>query len=573
MERYKKTIAVVILMLIFTVLFLHNVKTDFHLIFKKDLLAHDESSNSVVAANITRKFFPPMVRVNPLNQQQGNWMEGPNWQHIPPLFAYVPYLFIKLDGQVTVEIKRLSYALITWLTGLLFIWVVYRFQKSVLAAGSAALAAILWINTPFTRELITGYAFGVSDIVLALTVVCGFGGILWYLDGKTEERKEYPYWKFIAIGLVVALPIMAKNLLGAIPAATFFGLLLWDRRKIDQKILVAAGSFLGFLGLYFLPLFFSSPETFKKEILVSFLHFNRLEGWGRPWYFYLSDYLPQRYLGKWTEPYYAGFALAITASIKYTVERKDKVLFVLSGGWFLWNLAAITLVTSKVPNFIYQGYLFSLFFIVYSSLTALSRFLDTSQLFHQVTRKALAIVLIFSLLVTGYEVVRFAKQFKVQRAQAYSYQTEHEKFYQTAEEMRKLGINDEDIIIVRVSDNDCWFRYYPLFLTGTESKTLLEMYFGYDASAIKSKYKRMFFIANKTDRISQAIPNLRELTNYTLYQFDLADMSSGQINDSIADFIADHNDERADIPNDIFRIKKDKTSCQWLVPDPILNAP
>src|SRR5689334_8922814 len=103
MHKYQKPIIVAIFLLIFATWFSHSLKGDLALIFQKDLLAHDESSNSVVAANITRQFFPPMVRVNPLNPTQGNWMEGPFWQHIPPLFAYVPYLFFKLDGQVTIE--------------------------------------------------------------------------------------------------------------------------------------------------------------------------------------------------------------------------------------------------------------------------------------------------------------------------------------------------------------------------------------------------------------------------------------------------------------------------------------
>ncbi len=77
MDKYKKGLAVVALMAIFVAVFARNTKLDLNLIFQKDLLAHDESSNSVVEANITRKFFPPMVRTNPLVEEQGNWMEGP----------------------------------------------------------------------------------------------------------------------------------------------------------------------------------------------------------------------------------------------------------------------------------------------------------------------------------------------------------------------------------------------------------------------------------------------------------------------------------------------------------------
>src|SRR3989344_1326558 len=180
-NRYQRQIVLAIFFMVFASWFSHNVKSDLGLIFQKDLLAHDESSNSVVSANITRQFFPPMVRVNPLNDQQGIWMEGPHWQHIPPMFAYVPYLFYQFDGHVTIEAKRLSFAFLILLTGLLFTTIVYAFSKNLLCAFSAFVASVLWISTPFTRELITGYAFGVSDITLSFASVLGFGGLLWYL--------------------------------------------------------------------------------------------------------------------------------------------------------------------------------------------------------------------------------------------------------------------------------------------------------------------------------------------------------------------------------------------------------
>lgn len=537
-------------MLIFTALFVRNVRHDFPLIFQKDLLAHDESSNSVVAANITRQFFPPMVRVNPLNNQQGNWMEGPFWQHIPPMFAYVPYLFFKLDGQITIEVKRLAYAFVTLLTGLLFIWSVYRFRKSLWAATAATVAAIFWINTPFTHELITGYAFGVSDIVLVFTVVCSFAGILWYLSGEREERSEYPYWKLILIAMIVALPIAAKNLLGAIPAATFFILLLRDHKKINKPVLISSGAFVGLLLLHLLPLYFSSPETFKSEILVSFYHFKPLEGWGRPWHWFLTNYLPQRYLLGWAWVYYLGLTLGLVLSIKYKGERKDRILLALSGGWFVWNLVMISLVQSKVPNFIYQSYLLSLFFIVYSLvlfiIPSAERVGDLFERKLPGRNGLLIIVLTIVTFITCYETIGFVQQFKLERAQAYNYQSEHEKFYQLAEKLRAQGLNAQNLVIINNQPDDCWERYYILFLTGAESKTLLEMHFNTVSDAVISqKYRAIYFVDQ----------------NFAVRKITTADL----------DEILNANKES--IEQDIQRIKADKTSCQWLVPDAILNAP
>lgn len=565
----QKTIVVIILCLIFTALLVRNIRSDLPLIFQKVLHGHDESSNSVVAANVTRNFFPPMVRVNPLNEQQGNWMEGPYWQHIPPLFAYIPYVFFKLDGQISIEVKRLSYAFVTLSTGLLFIFCIYKFRKSLLTAAAATLSAIFWINTPFTHELITGYAFGVSDIVLAFYVACGFGAILWYLFGEKEERLVYPYWELAVIGLLVALPLMAKDLLGAIPAAVFFGLLLYDHRQINKKLLAAGASFIGLLLFYYLGLYFASPETFKNEVLVSFLHFKQLEGWGRPWHFYLTNYLPQRYLFDWAWVYFAGLFFGAAVSIKHELPRKERILLWLSGGWFLWNLLAISAVTSKVPNFIFQSYLFSLFFIVYAVIIVAKKFFNLDQPVNLMTKKVLTVVLLLSFLAAGYEAIGFARQFKMQRAQAYNYQNEHEQFYRVAEELRKIGLNTNDLVIVRVSDNDCWFRYYPLFLTGTETKTLLELAFGFDANAVRQKYSRMFFVENKLDPDFNENRRI-ELENYSLLEYDLGRMNTGQIQSLIDSFV---NFYKQDIQADIQRIKKDKTSCQWLVPDAILNAP
>src|SRR6185369_15134213 len=125
----------------------------------------------------------------------------------------------------------------------------------------------------------------------------------------------------------------------------------------------------------------------------------------------------------WTEFYYFVLALGLLATTSKRGERKDKILLWLSGGWFIWNLLAISFVTSKVPNFIYQSFLLSLFFVVYtlvillkSQLSALTHIRDY---FTRVPRWFVPSLLVISVLVTGYEVVRFTQQFHVQRTQSY----------------------------------------------------------------------------------------------------------------------------------------------------------
>jgi hypothetical protein len=576
MNMQRKAV-IAILCLIFTTLFLFNAKRDFVFIFEKTMHYHDESSNSVVAANITRDFFPPKVRINPLVEQQGNWMEGPYWQHIPPLFAYVPYLFFKIDGQISIEVKRLAYAFLVWLTGILFINLVFAYSKRIYAAIAATLAVLFWISTPFTHELITGYTFGVSDIVLAFTVVLGLDGVLWYLHKEKEDRLNYPWWKVGCMAILVATPIMAKNLLGAIPSAIFFIALLRDHRAVSKKLLSAVGFFVGVLALYYLPLYFASPETFKNEILISFFHAANYEGWGRPWHYYITNYLPQRYLGYWVWLYFAGLIFAGWYYFYGKLDRVQRLLIGIPLLWFVWNLVVVSLIESKIANFIYQSYLLSLFAITYAVIhythgVILRRLAEGSDnRFFTSLRMTVVPVLIISILVTGYEVVRFGQHFRYMRAQAYTYDSEFEKFYQVAELMQLASINEKDLVIARVSDNDCWVRYPILFLRGAEAKTLLEFNFGFDENQIKQKYDHIYFLLNKDGPFPKIDAHgVSPIGDYFLVSFDINRMTAEQIRSTIQAFL-DVN--KSQIEQDILRIKKDKTSCQWLVPDPILNAP
>ena len=157
----------------------------------------------------------------------------------PPLFAYIPLPLFKIDGQVTIEIKRLSYALMVLFGGIIFILSIAKFDKNYLATIAATLAATIWVKTPFTRNLITGLDFGALDIVWAFAVICCFAALCLYLKNDSNIRKKYAWWKLVLAGFVVALPTLTKNVLGAIPAATFFLLLIFDQKKVTGKFLVS----------------------------------------------------------------------------------------------------------------------------------------------------------------------------------------------------------------------------------------------------------------------------------------------------------------------------------------------
>jgi hypothetical protein len=495
--------------LLFCFVFALVMAKNWHTIATKDLYMWDESANSTVAANLTRRVFPPMVRINSLLDEQeerkfsGAWMEGPYWQHIPPLFTYVPLPFFVINGHVSIELKRLAYATVLLIAGICFIISVSRFDQSRLANVSAALAAIIWIATPFTKGLISGENFGASDMVLAGTAVVCLWALLRYLEQPPTHRIGYPTGKVALIGAIVALPVLAKSALGLIPAATFFTILLWDQKKLNLKLVISCLTFLGVIFCYFGPLYLSSPATFRHEIGVPMAHMGDFEGWGRPWHFFITHYLPDYYFHELTPVFYAGFLFSLGLVLSNRLQGRSRTIMVVCGGWFLWNLIAVSAISSKAPNFVFQSYLPVLFFCIYGPI----RWLEMNSSLSIYAQDLLAkwpkglkdITAVLSVLtVVGFAFLAY--RIHHARTAPYIYKTVHEQFYQFGEAEQAIGANTEDLFILDTSGEDCWFRYYVLFLTGAEARTLNEV-LAYDVAAkdVQAKYLRAHFVLPRSD--------------------------------------------------------------------------
>lgn len=84
------------------------------------------------------------------------------------------------------------------------------------------------------------------------------------------------------------------------------------------------------------------------------------------------------------------------------------------------------------------------------------------------------------------------------RAADYNYKSENEKFYHFAEIEQAYGANTNDLFILNSSKNDCWFRYYIIFLTGAESRTFDELLtYNTPIDILQNKYRRIFFVLEK----------------------------------------------------------------------------
>lgn len=567
----------VILSLSFGIYFNNMLINNIGLILQKKMHGLDEMTNSAVSANITRKIFPPMLRLNSLIDSNANWAERPHWQHIPPLFTYIPYIFFKIHGNINIVVERLSYAFLIFISGLAFIIIIYFITKNLAAITAAFLATLFWIATPFTQKLITGEAFGTSDIMLSFSAILSFGAISYYLSKIKSKRINYSSTTLIILGIIVSLPILSKNLLGAIPPLILFSLIIYDQKKINFKLVPALLSFALTILIYYGILFISSPKTFMAEIMVSSAHFGDYEGWTKPWHYFITHYLPQNYLVKFNSLFWIGLFASILILIfaSKKIRRVEKNILFLSLFWFLWNLAAVTIIKSKSPNFIYQSYLFSLFFVVGTPLilaSGLTIVRNPVKIFSNFIFKNkllyfyMPIIILCSITILYFYSLRlFWEKANAQKNES-SYQSSADTSYLLGEYLQKEKINKDDLIILNYSNDDCFSRFSIIFLTGAEARTSSELHYHKDTNKIKKQYKRIFFIFYNQYRPNE-IPNPDKnqeevFINYKIKIFNLESKSEEEIKNIINSY------DGFFLPT-VTRIeaenKQGNINCSWLI--------
>lgn len=128
------------------------------------------------------------------------------------------------------------------------------------------------------------------------------------------------------------------------------------------------------------------------------------------------------------------------------------------------------------------------------------------------------------------------KRIEQTRSSAYNYASKQEKFYQFGEFAQKNGANTKDIFILAASENDFWFRYYILFLTGAEARTLTEiMPVEIDIDALKAKYNYVHFVLNKSRYIPDVLAPFTSTNfpNFTVVTIDLTSPDFGKLKEDL----------------------------------------
>ena len=484
---------------LFTAFFGYLIFKDRKEIFDKAFHNPDEYFNSSVSGNITRKFFPPMVRVHSLDPAQEYWHDGPYWQHIPPLFMYIEAGVFVLTNSVSIVAIRLTSAFMALLTGIICIASVYLYRKTLLSALAAFTAASLWAASPFTRNLIDGRNFGHSDVLLALLAMCCFAALLWYLNEPSSVRKTYPLWKVLLVSFIISLPIVAKSLLGAIPAATFFIILYKDRGILSKTYVWSIVVFLIPNIAFYGALYLSAPTVFKNEVWVPLSHFKNFEGWARPWYTFLANYIPDLYSTFLTGYFYLLILAAWHLLLSKTFSGKDKTLMLLTTGWFTWNLVVVSYIKSKSPNFIFQMYFMGIFAAVYLSLYYLHNFLKKYAISFQKVHSYMyiygmriaSVVALSTAVVWAYGITHISQaQVMSDRGLAMD-----RRFYNlTLSLQSKIALDKNDLVVLSTGGTDCWMKYYPLFLTGAETRNY-DQFYAFKNSPTLNMYDRVIFVS------------------------------------------------------------------------------
>jgi hypothetical protein len=533
----KHALYTVLVCALFVSVFAFALHTQLPKIFDPQFHEFDEVMDSTVSSNLSRKAFPPMLRINPISDAVSTWVEGPYWQHVPPLPMYIPALFYKVFHSVSVQLTRLSYDTILFLIGIGFILMVSAFDTSLLSTSAALIALVIWLFSTFTLGVFSGgmvNVFGQTDFGLAGSVVASFGVMLWYLKETQAERRHYSLKKLTAFAAIVTLPLLVKSLLGAIAPAIFFILVIYDNRNDKKKIFIPLAVSLAMLAGYCSLLYFSSPQTFAKEILVPFYHFSNYQSWGRPWYFYITDYIPAYYLSIYSPFVYLAFIVSALYFWKKreSLSRRTNMLLSLSLVWFLWNIITVSIVESKSPNFIFQSYLFFLFFTAYCLLLIIKslvsgthrknllKFLDSYIVFITIV---ICAIMAYSCISTAYAYSTYGSSM----SDTIYGQNVATRYYALGQEEEEHGVNSaSDLFIIDASDSDCVYKFYLIFLTGADSRTLDELHIiNPPPAAIAEKYKDVHFIVrNSAKLLSISIPHT--VTRYT-YFTDITFPTSG----------------------------------------------
>jgi 4-amino-4-deoxy-L-arabinose transferase-like glycosyltransferase len=329
--RFKNELALCVIVLVSTLLFSHRLG-------QPDLSMWDEVVHANVIKNLADSCCTPHLLNEPWGANYQDWSNTNIWMHKPLLPFYASAAVYKILDKSVFSIRFPALVLFELLV-LLTYYVGKKYFNPFVGLGAVLLLAF----NPYSFELVQGRQFsGLGDIGLAFFTLAVIAIVFEIIkDPKTK-------W-FVWFSVFSVLAYFCKGGLALIPFGILGIIVLTYQRKLSIFLKFGASIFFFLIPVGLASLYLSGrfPIEYKYEQHMQLAHlWKDIEGWGRPWDYYLTFYWPAM-IGFLLLPWFWFSTISGLLSL-----RKKPQIFVLAlstASFFI----LLSFGVSKISNFIY----------------------------------------------------------------------------------------------------------------------------------------------------------------------------------------------------------------------------
>ncbi len=341
-----------LIVLISSVLFFHNLGNNY--------ITHwDEVEQLNVVKNLAGDCCIPKLHLQEYNTDFRNWTDNYIWLHKPLMPLLVNSVFFKIFGENLWAFRLPNVVFIELAIILLFL-----IGKKLFSPPAAIIASSLFAFNHYTFELVQGRQFsGISDITLIVFLLLGL-----YFIIKIAEDPKRKY--FIWFGVFEGLAFLCKDGLALVPFLVLLVYLFIKDRSWPKMLNFLYAIFVCLVIIapekIYLAIHFPAQSTYEAQVQLAHIYSN-VEYWARPWFFYFKDYWRILFgtvvgvLG-YVALGYSIIKAATFNNLQLSINGQDSEVnskklivngFVILPLWVLCYLIPLTLMVSKISNFLY----------------------------------------------------------------------------------------------------------------------------------------------------------------------------------------------------------------------------
>lgn len=412
----------------------------------------DEQVHAVIAKNLLKNPFKPMLMVDPVLPYDFKiWVGNHVWLHKQPLFLWQIALSFKLFG-----VNILSLRIPSILMTALLVFPIYRMGKIISSKQTGFIAAVLFTSSTFIYQLVSGrIATDHNDIAFLFYVTLS----IWAWFEKEDSEKKY--W-ILLIGLFAGLAILNKWMVGLLVYSSWGIIILSDgskRKKISSyfEILI---SFIITITVA-LPWQLYILKNFPKESIYEFKliskHFSEaIEGQVGDFFYHFN---------KIETLFGTDYQYVILISLIVFILSKTKINFKIAIlNWILMAYLFFSIAATKMPAFtLIVAPL--IYIVVAQSINSLLEKINKLKLR---TRFKPLFVKIFGIVIISFMFIHFLNHRSLTLANSDFIKGELEKDYISTQVYKQLDnkFTEDDLVFYNARDFD---KFKILFHTNYRS--------------------------------------------------------------------------------------------------------